>query len=128
MPALRDVIGKYQNEILADWVRAQSLAVRRELISEDDLRQECHKFLSVLRSSLQNGGAADLESPDWVAMRELLASISRSRALQGFSPTETAVFVLSLKEPLFARMRRDDGGDPAARVEQTLHGSALLDQ
>jgi rsbT co-antagonist protein RsbR len=36
----------------------------------------------------------------------LLTSLSRSRGLQGFGPTETATFVFSLKEPLFSVLRK----------------------
>ena len=40
-------------------------------------------------------------------MRDILAGISRSRARQGFTPTETATFVFSLKQPLFAKLRSE---------------------
>ncbi|HVI37234.1 MAG TPA: STAS domain-containing protein, partial [Gaiellales bacterium] len=36
-----------------------------------------------------------------------LFSISRSRSLAGYSPSETATFVFSFKRPLFARIQRD---------------------
>jgi rsbT co-antagonist protein RsbR len=39
-------------------------------------------------------------------VRDFLAGVSRSRALQGFSPSETATFVLSLKQPVFTRLRK----------------------
>ena len=39
--------------------------------------------------------------------KEVLSSISRSRAVQGFSPSETAMFVFSLKQPLFEVLKRD---------------------
>jgi rsbT co-antagonist protein RsbR len=38
-------------------------------------------------------------------VKEFLTGLSRSRALQGFSSTETATFVLSLKQPIFERLR-----------------------
>ena len=43
----------------------------------------------------------------WSAVRELLGEFSRSRALQGFTPSETATFIFSLKEPLFAYCARN---------------------
>jgi rsbT co-antagonist protein RsbR len=39
-------------------------------------------------------------------VRDFLTAVSRSRALQGFSPTETATFILSLKQPVFSRLRK----------------------
>jgi rsbT co-antagonist protein RsbR len=76
---------------------------------------------------VDDGGAADVEAPSWRPLRELLASISVSRARKGFTPTETATFVFSLKEPLFARLRAELAGDPALLAEETLHASRLLD-
>ena len=46
------------------------------------------------------------DGPEWQRVREMLAGLSRSRALQGFSPSETATFVFSLKKPLFERLRQ----------------------
>ena len=41
----------------------------------------------------------------WTPTRQMLEEISRSRAVQGFSWTETAMFVFSLKKPLFHELR-----------------------
>ena len=45
-------------------------------------------------------------------MRELLDDFSRDRAMQGYSPSETATFVFSLKQPLFELLRRELGRTP----------------
>jgi rsbT co-antagonist protein RsbR len=58
----------------------------------------------------------------------MLAEFSRSRALQGFTPSETATFVFSMKEPIFAILRqqmKDDGGQLA---EETWTATKLLDK
>src|SRR6202041_3142134 len=47
----------------------------------------------------------------WQPLKEMLASLSTSRASQGFTPSETATFVLSLKPPLFALARKNWGND-----------------
>lgn len=39
----------------------------------------------------------------WKPVREMLADISPSRAIQGFAPSETALFVFSAKRPIFPR-------------------------
>ena len=49
----------------------------------------------------------DIGTPEWRPMRELLEDLSRDRAVQGYSPSETAIFVFSLKEPLFALLREE---------------------
>jgi rsbT co-antagonist protein RsbR len=59
--------------------------------------------------------------------REFLADLSRSRVKQGFTPSETAVFVFSLKEPLFARMRAAIK-DAEELGTATWDASSLLDE
>jgi rsbT co-antagonist protein RsbR len=49
----------------------------------------------------------NIETPVWKPVKDLLGEISRSRATQGFSPSETAMFVFSLKQPLFDLLRRE---------------------
>ena len=60
-------------------------------------------------------------------MKDRLAEISRSRSAQGFSPSETATFVFSLKKPLFARLRRELGGNADALADATWRVTELLD-
>ena len=48
-----------------------------------------------------------IENTDyWKSVKDLLADLSRSRVAQGFSPSETATFVFSLKQPMFDMLRR----------------------
>ncbi|HUN99147.1 MAG TPA: RsbRD N-terminal domain-containing protein, partial [Bradyrhizobium sp.] len=61
-------------------------------------------------------------------LREFLGDISRSRAVQGFSPSETATFVFSLKQPLFDTINGDKGISPTQLAETTWTITRLLDQ
>jgi len=58
----------------------------------------------------------------------LLGSISRSRALQGFTPSETATFIFSMKEPLFTLLRDELEGKPQQLADQTWLATKLLDK
>jgi rsbT co-antagonist protein RsbR len=58
----------------------------------------------------------------------MLADISRSRALRGFSPSETASFIFSLKQPLFNTLNRDSTLSPALAAELTWAVTLLLDE
>jgi len=108
-------------------------------VSESGLREQCLQFLSSFRVGLDGEGASNPDSLRWTELRELLAKISKSRATEGFTPTETATFVLSFKKPLFRRLREDvrdariladvylamTGGQGAlALVETTASGNA----
>ena len=58
--------------------------------------------------------------------KQMLADISRSRALQGFSPSETASFIFSLKQPFFNTLNRNSTLSQAA--ELTWAVTRLLDE
>jgi rsbT co-antagonist protein RsbR len=58
----------------------------------------------------------------------LLGSFSRSRALQGFTPSETATFIFSIKGPLFTLLRDELKGKPQQLADQTWLASKLLDK
>jgi rsbT co-antagonist protein RsbR len=125
------VLAKFEADLLPDWVQRQLAAttVRRHLIDEAELVSQSRRFLGLLRTTLQNdGGGADLESPAWASMRTLLGDLSTARARQGFSPSETAIFIFSLKEPLFARLQRELANDPATFARELWGGTVLLDR
>ena len=82
----------------------------------------------MLRSSLKQGKDADIESPPWKGIREMLENLSQTRVTQGFSPSETASFIFSLKRPLFALLRRELGGDAQALAEATWSSNELMDK
>src|SRR5262245_45655939 len=105
---IAQVIAKHENAILSEWVDHQSAAItlRRDLLNDTELRAQSKRFLNLLAKSLHNGGIQeDLGAQSWADMREFLSEVSTSRARQGFSPSETATFVFSLKQPLFEQLR-----------------------
>ena len=128
---MADVVGRYGDEILPEWVHHQieATTLRRDLLRDDELKEQSRRFLAALRAVLQNGGAEqDITAPAWDETRELLTSLSQERARQGFSPSETATFVFSLKQPLFERLRADLERDPAALADAVWKSSMLLDK
>jgi rsbT co-antagonist protein RsbR len=56
-----------------------------------------------------------------------LTTISQSRARQGFTPSETATFVFSLKEPLFARLSQELRSDAKTLADEIWRATVLLD-
>jgi rsbT co-antagonist protein RsbR len=126
---LKDILARNQAELLAGWVRGQLAAgtLRRDLANEEQLRQDSRRFLELLTNASNDDGDPQ-RGASWSAMRDLLTELSRQRAVQGFSPSETATFVFSFKEPLFALLRRELGGDPARLADVTWESNLLLDQ
>jgi rsbT co-antagonist protein RsbR len=119
--------GRY-DEILAAWTSHQIDAVRHGAISEGDARAQCAELLSALRRALSTSAGDDVQSPAWAPVRDILGRVSFTRAQQGFSPTETATFVLSLKRPVFDALRAELGTDGKALATETWTASELLDK
>jgi rsbT co-antagonist protein RsbR len=70
----------------------------------------------------------DLSSAEWTPVREFLEGVSRSRATQGYTSDETATFIFSFKQPLFARLRSELAANPAALAEETWAASEFVDR
>lgn len=122
--ALARLISDGEAEILADWLRAFTSGETR--ISEQEAKAQGKDLLHALGKAVADGNVADIRGPDFADVRDLLTGFSRSRALQGFSPSETATFVFSLKQPLFERIRTT--ADIKAAPDQLWAMSLLLDQ
>lgn len=123
-----EIIERYEADLLAEW--SQELAAtntRKGLIKEAELQEECREFLSSLRVAVQQGNLHNLQAGEWREVREMLAGVSRSRSQQGFTSTETATFVFSFKQPLFARLQQQLS-DPAALSEAIWQATSLLDR
>ena len=74
------------------------------------------------------GELQNIEHRSWDDVRDILSEISSSRAKGGSTPGETATFVFSLKQPLFARLNQDFAGDPAGLAAASWTISTLLDK
>lgn len=129
--SLATILKQYEQEILAEWMENQLSAatLRADLLGESALRDETTGLLSALRNAAaKTGDATDINAAEWKEARDLLAGISRSRAQHGFSPSETATFVLSLKQPLFARLRQEYGSAPVVLADALWNVTVLLDK
>jgi len=110
--ALMRLFGDGEGEILADWVSTLNLHETR--MTPQEAESQGRALLHALRTAVSRSNTAfDLRGPEYLEVREVLQSFSRSRALQGFSPTETAIFVFSLKRALFQQVRRTAKADDA---------------
>jgi rsbT co-antagonist protein RsbR len=127
---LAGILKSHEKEILGDWIKEQmgASSARGDLIKESDLREQSRSFLSALQSATQKGGTENTDGAAWSDVKNLLGELSRSRAVAGFSPTETAMFVFSLKLPVSNRLRSELKGDPAALAEETWSATLLLDK
>ena len=118
-----------EQELLGEWVQLQlaALTLRSDLMTERELREQSREFITLLRQALSTGSYSP-SADAWNTVREFLANLSRLRAHHGYSPSETATFVLSLKQPIFARLRRDLERDPTALADAMWITTVELDR
>jgi rsbT co-antagonist protein RsbR len=126
---LPEILRKYDKDLLAAWDEAQLNATtwRPDLITERELHEQSRQFLRAFHAAVQHGMLDDATTPEWEEVREILADVSRSRARQGFSPSETAMFVFSLKQPLFTVLRQELAQAPEVLASEIWTTTTLLD-
>jgi rsbT co-antagonist protein RsbR len=86
-----------------------------------------------LLGSLQEALRADadlgrFDDAAWGRTRSVLSELSQSRAAQGASAGETSYFVLAIKKPLFAGLRRLLDADPERAFDALWAASTLIDR
>ena len=122
---LAQIVETSENEILNEWLGKlkEAGATSAGRMSVQDLSAQCHQFLKALKAALPSG--TDINSDAYSEIRALLDHISRSRALQGYSPSETATFIFSLKEPIFNKLNAAYGRD-AAQVSRGVSDATFI--
>ena len=126
---LREALERDEATILQRWLDRQlaGTSLRADRISKTELSEQGKRFLGLLRQSLASG-TTDVHSPAWAGLRQMLDDVSVSRAEQGFSPSETASFVFSLKNALFEHLNLGLAKDPGAAAAAVMETSQLLDK
>jgi rsbT co-antagonist protein RsbR len=127
---LSEIVEQSEEALLSDWIQLQwqSLGSVRDRIPESELKLNSHDFVLGFRQSLSRDGTNDIMGPAWTGLREMLGNLSRQRATQGFSPSETAAFVFSFKSALFKQLQKRFGDDPKVLAEETWAATDLLDK
>ena len=121
------VLKECGSEILADWTEELKASINNDRrISETELYSQAREFFALLEGAFSSGAA--VEDAAWAPVRDFLDGISRSRAQQGFSSSETATFIFSLKKPLFKCLRTELKDSPQQLAEETWDVSELLDK
>lgn len=129
MSKLPEIIRRHEEQIRSGWLQQVSSAVRRtDLMSDKEFQSQSRELLASIAEGSKSGDITHLDSAEWNHARELLTSISGTRATQGFKTSETATFVLSLKQPLFQAIRKELGGSPDALFDELWNATQLIDK
>jgi rsbT co-antagonist protein RsbR len=127
---LAHVLATRDRELLGKWIDEQKAtgAFRTGLVDEAELREESESVLQLLREAAASAPSGDLGSPEWKEIRQQLAQISQARARRGVTPTDTALFVLSLKKPLFDALRAESDSNADLLAAELWEATTLLDR
>jgi len=128
-PSLSRILSKYQHKLLDDWIAEQLAAptLRPDLISEDELRAESGEFLEELRKAVERGIPEEIFVPPLEDLRYKLEEITNRRVERGFTPSEIATFVFSIKQPLFRHLVEESGSSEQT-IDLLWKTSVLLDK
>ena len=124
------VLGDRSDELLDGWLEqlARVGVQRPGMASEGGLREQCRELLDALRRLAGEGDLARLDLGTSTEIRELLDEISRARVRLGVSPRDNALFVFSLKRPLFRQLFAAAPDDSDVLMEELWTATHLVDQ
>jgi rsbT co-antagonist protein RsbR len=126
---LAEVLERREQEVTDQWIEQQQTTGRRLTAAErDQATRQSREFVRALKTALQHNASGDISGPDWAAVRDFLVDLSSRRAKDGYNPRETAAFVFSLKQPLFAALRVEFGQDPARLADEVWLATLLIDE
>jgi rsbT co-antagonist protein RsbR len=125
---LAQLVADNETAIVHDWMSLlkSAGALQTGRIKEAELQTQARTFLDLFHKALADDGDSASAS-SYEPAKRLLAEISRSRAVQGFSPTETAMFVFSLKQPVFTQLNKTSV-DAGTVAQITWQLTLILDQ
>jgi rsbT co-antagonist protein RsbR len=121
---LAAILRRHEARLLVDWMGELAKSGRIGAIDKAELEEQARTFVRLLTEAAQADSSEEVRGP----LREMLATLSASRARQGFTPTETATFVFSFKQPLFAVLRDEHKQDSEGLARAIWLATTLLDK
>lgn len=95
---LVSLLASQRDAIIAEWLKMVSASARGRVSAAEtthDLKPIAEAFFAAVEAS-----DLDPNGPAFVEVRALLAEYARTRARQGFSPSETAIAVFALRDAI----------------------------
>ena len=129
MSRIAKLIRTQEERLVRDWMREQSTRASKSGTARDtELRAHAQEILRLLADALESSdGVAHSASPAFAPLREMLTGLSRTRGHQGFSPSDTVHFILSIKRPLLA-LAAEEGGDKGALFDEVNRVNLVIDE
>ena len=123
---LAAILREQESRILAEWPRL--LATTSRGADRAATEEQARTVARLLAQAMAQDATGEIDGPAWAKMRDMLTSLSAARARQGSTPSDTATFILSFKEPLFARLREEYRSDGEGLGRESWTATRLLDK
>jgi len=124
-----DLLQAHGDSIRTAWEAQLDTAVLgSRKVRKDEQRSQCADFLDALFKALRDDSSGDIDDRAWSGMRKVLDEVSSSRAKAGSGSSETAIFVFSVKQPIFAVLRAGLADQPAVLAAAFWALSTILDK
>ncbi len=105
-------IQKNRESILKEWLQGLRAVIRRrDLIDDRELEIQTTEVFAAIVDVPSETTLENFTDVAWQPLKYLLANLSASRGSLGFTPSETAMFMLSLKPSLFTLVRQQHGNN-----------------
>ena len=123
------ILQRKKKSILEEWMKNQLAdeTLREDLMSNDDLREQSTELLDSLLKTINENNIDNGESAEFENVAEILSGISISRARQGFTPKETGLFVLSLKDALLQTLKAEISDNAEVLYDSSMKVNKLID-
>jgi rsbT co-antagonist protein RsbR len=126
---LSELLEKRDAEITSQWLELQTAGARKMPAAEQgEVTRQSRDFIQALKKASESGDTNTIDGSAWDSVKAILGEISSSRARAGYSPSETASFVFSLKLPLFSVLRSEFGKDAQVLADAVWEATILLDK
>ncbi|WP_312238433.1 STAS domain-containing protein [Stenotrophomonas sp.] len=124
-----ELIRSQQEQLLAKWIEnlASASQAQDTRMSQRELDAQAREFWRLFLDAISAANVGTLGGREWQDTRRFLEELSRDRVLKGFSSSETASFLFSLKRPLFELIQQNYANDAAQLGDQLWAISELLD-
>ncbi|MAQ15399.1 MAG: anti-anti-sigma factor [Sandaracinus sp.] len=103
------------------WVETQPDAQRG--LSQAQIEEDSLALVRAIRTGIQSGAGVDEES-----LVDRIEDLVLSRSDRGYTPAETATYILSFKEPLFEILKEQIGDDSDALLQELWTASNFIDR
>ena len=123
-----EILKNTESSVINDWIADLKKNVAADSrLNFEEFRSQAQELYKLLSDAVR-GKTLDLGAESSAPLRRFLENLSRTRAMQGFTSEETAMFVFSLKRPLFDQIRKNFAKDPARLADETWATTELIDR